>query len=208
MEPTSILESVTEHDVVTVKNPFDEPFIAKVARSVVGNRPGAHNAPTGNSSADAFLQGIQAGISRGGHQSVSHVQQNLSFQPQQILRLPGDVARVVVNQMVREYMQRQSRKIKTQTKAKNVAMLMADPQAYMEVEKLIVQGSESMLSDLSVETVEQRLDRQLKELNQIPETNDLKVEDEQAFPTESGDSGAGVKEASASGRAGSARSKG
>lgn len=185
MEPTSILENITEHDVVTVKNPFDELFEAKIARSVITRRPNNYTPPTGNSAADAFTQNIQNGISAGGHQSMAHVQQKLPLQPGQILRLPGDVARVVVNQIVREYMQRQSRQQKEKTKAKNVAMLMADPEAYMTVERMVVQHSESMLSDLSVETVEQRLDRQLNDLNKTPETVDkLEAKNEQPFPTE------------------------
>lgn len=185
-ERKSILEGITEHDVVTVKSPFDDPFDVKLARSVTGNRPVASASPTGNPTADSFMGQLNNGIVKGGHDYKVHVQQTITFQPGQVLRLPGDVARVAVNQMVREYMQRVARKQKATTKAKNVAMLMADSTAYMDAEKLIVQHSESLLSSLSVETAEQRLQRQLDELNPQQQTQNVKAEDEQPFPTEPG----------------------
>lgn len=184
MEKKSILEDITEHDVVEVKNPFNEVFKVKVARSVVAPAR-QQNVQTGHSEADAFMRGIQSGISKGGHTSMVHVQQEIVFNPNQSMRLPGDVARVAVNQMVREYMQRQSRAHKKENKLKSNAILIADPHAYMEVERMIVKNSESMLENMSVESVEERLKRQLDELNGIPEVQDAHTE-EHAFPTETG----------------------
>jgi len=171
MEQKSILEGITEHDVVTVHNPLSDKFVGKVARSVVTRRPGNPQQHTGNSTADAFLNGIQSGIVQGGHQSMAHVQQTIEFKAGQTLRLPGDVARVVVRQIVKEMMQRSKQK-----------KLMADPHAFMECERRVVLNHESMLSNLSVETVEERLQRQLNEMN--PTHNIKAEENEQAFPTE------------------------
>lgn len=185
MEQKSILENTTEHDVVEVKSPFDDKFTVLVARSVVAPTPRQHNQPTGHQAADAFLQGIQSGISKGGHTSMAHVQQQIVFEPHQSMRLPGDVARVAVNQMVRKYMQDQARYEKKSKGEKTHAMMMADPHAYMEVEKMIVINSESMLTNMSTESVEERLQRQLDELNQKDVAVDA-VQEETAFPTESG----------------------
>lgn len=184
MEQKSILQDITEHDVVEVQNPFDDIFVVKVARSVVA--PHRQNPiQTGNSVADAFVQGLQQSISKGGHSPIAHVQQEISFAPNQSMKLPGDVAKTAVNQMVRELLQRQSRAAKKASGAKNHSMLMADPTAYMEAERTIVKNSRSMLDNMSVETVEQRLQRQLDELNNTQEvTEDAAAEPE--FPTESG----------------------
>lgn len=182
MEQKSILQDITEHDVVEVQNPFDEVFIVRVARSVVAPRQ-QNPVQTGNSVADAFVQGLQQGIARGGHSSIAHVQQEIPFQPNQSMKLPGDVAKTAVNQMVREYLQRQARAAKKASGAKNHSMLMADPTAYMEVERMIVKNSKSMLDSMSVESVEERLKRQLDELNNTQEgTTDAAIEPE--FPTE------------------------
>lgn len=180
MEPKSILENTSEHDVVEVKNPFDEVFVVKIARSVVVS-PSRQNQPTGHQGADAFMQGIQAGITGGGHTSMAHVQQEIKFEAKQSMRLPGDVAKVAVNQMVREYMQRTAREAKKANKEKSHAMMMADPNAYMDVERLIVKNSESMLTNLSVETIEEKLKRQIDDLNGADEVVETPQE-EQAFP--------------------------
>lgn len=185
MEQKSILQDITEHDVVEVQNPFDEVFIVRVARSVV--TPHRQNPiQTGNSVADAFVQGLQQSISKGGHSSIAHVQQEIPFQPKQSMKLPGDVAKTAVNQMVREYLQRRARKVKEQKKLKSQVMLMADPTAYMEVERMIVKNSKSMLDSMSVETVEERLQRQLDELNNTQEGTQDGTESEPEFPTETG----------------------
>ena len=197
MEQKSILEGISEHDVVTVQNPFNERFPAYVARSVVVKSNPQGSQPTGNATADSFMQGIQRGIQAGGHTSRQHVQQTIWFEPNQIMRLPGDVAKVIVNQMVREYLQRQSRKVKTDRKLKTNAILIADHVTYMETEKLIVKNSESMLHNISAETAEQRLQRQLDELNQTPESGSTEVIDEQPFPTENGGGATGSEEAAA-----------
>lgn len=181
MEPKSILESTSEHDVVEVQNPFDEVFVVKIARSVVVPPNSRQNQPTGHSAADAFMQGIQAGIARGGHTSMAHVQQEIKFEAKQSMRLPGDVAKVAVNQMVREYMQRQARSAKKANKEKTHAMMMADPNAYMDVERLVVKNSESMLTNLNVETIEEKLKRQIDDLNGTKEAIEVQQE-EQAFP--------------------------
>lgn len=185
MEQKSILEGIGEHDVVTVQNPFDEPFEGKVSRSVVVKINRNNPQPTGNATADAFISGIQRGIDQGGHESRQHVQQTITFSPRQILRLPGDVAKVIVNQMVRKYLQEQSRMVKNEKGLKTNAILIADTVTYMETEKLIVKNHESMLSNMNIETAEQRLQRQLDDLNPV-ETAAKEVEDEQPFPTENG----------------------
>lgn len=185
MEQKSILENITEHDVVEVQNPFDTEFVVTVARSVV-TPVRRNNQPTGNSNADAFMQGLQRGIENGGHSGMSHVQQRIPFGPHQKMKLPGDVARVAVSQMVREYLQRQARALKEKNKSKSQAMLIADPVAYMEAERKIVLHHESMLSKMSVESVEERLNRQLAELNNTEEGGQDGAEAEPEFPTEAG----------------------
>lgn len=185
MEQKTILEGITEHDVVTVHNPLSTPFDAKVARSVVAPRHNINNQPTGNGAADAFMQGLQGGIARGGHQSISHVQQTITLKPGQTLRLPGDVALVVVRQLVKEMMQRQ--------KAKK---LMADPHMFMEYERKVVLNHESMLSNLNIETAQERLNRQLEELNSTPQATNEVAKDEQPFPTEQHNSTGGDTAAS------------
>lgn len=188
-EKKSILEDITEHDVVEVQNPFDEIFVVKIARSVVAPARPVQNNPTGHRDADSFMQGIQAGIAKGGHTSMAHVQQEIPFNPRQSMKLPGDVARVAVNQMVREYMQRESRAHKKENKLKMHPILIADPHAFMQVERLIVKNSKSMLENMSIENVEERLKRQLDELNSTPEVQDAHTE-ELAFPTEAGNASA------------------
>lgn len=180
-EQKSILDNTSEHDVVEVQNPFDEEFIVKVARSVVVTPSTRPNQPTGHQGADAFMQGIQAGIAKGGHTPMAHVQQEIPFGPKQSMKLPGDVAKVAVNQMVRKYMQDQARAAKKANKEKNHAMMMADPTAYMEVERLIVKNSQSMLTNLSVESIEDKLKRQIDDLNGDSGTVE-DVQEEQAFP--------------------------
>lgn len=174
MQQKSILENVSEHDVVTVHNPLDTVFVGKVARSVVApSRP--QLTQTGNPNADAYIAGIQQAIGKGGHTSMQHVQQSIEFKPGQTMRLPGEAAVVIVRQIVKEIMQREK-----------ASKRMADPVAIMEYEKRVVLDHASMLSNLSVETAEQRLQRQLNELNPVTETKDVGT-DEQAFPTEQGD---------------------
>src|SRR5688572_3901001 len=105
MEQKSILEGITEHDVVTVHNPLSDAFEVTIARTVtVPNRPQAM--ATGNAAADAFVNGLQNSIASGGHLPQAHVQQKIKFEAGQTLRLPGDVARVAVRQIVKEMMQR------------------------------------------------------------------------------------------------------
>jgi hypothetical protein len=179
MEQKSILDSVSEHDVVTVFNPLSDAFIGKVARSVVSSAA-RQSVQTGNGEADAFVQGLNRGISNGGHLSMAHVQQQVVLKPGQSVRMPGDIARVIVRQLVKEMMQREGAKRQ-----------MADPATFMEYEQRVVLNHENMLSNLSLESVEERLQRQLDDLNKIPEVA-KDVENEQAFPTEqpSSDTGA------------------
>jgi len=169
MEPRSILAGVNEHDVVTVHNPLDTEFTGRVARSVVTRAQSSPQHQTGNSQADAFLSQIKPD----GPGSVAHVQQQIVLQPGQTMRMPGDVARVVVRQLVKELMQRKGAKKR-----------MADPMAVMQFEKEVVLDHQNMLENMSVESAEQRLTRQLDELNDTPQGAEKVAASEPAFPTE------------------------
>lgn len=177
MEPKSILEHIGEHDVVTVHNPMSDDFTWPVATSVVA-RPNRSANQTGNSGADAFMSGLNSGIDAGGHVSMMHTSYPIEVKSGQTMRMPGDIAKVFVRHLVKEMMQRMGDKKR-----------MADPHAVMEYERKVVLNHKSMLDNLSLETAEEKVTRQLAELNATDKV-EVEQESEQAFPEIGADTGA------------------
>lgn len=166
-----LLAKVTEYDVVEIHNPLTDDFVGKVARTYAHRK----NDPVYAHAKQQY--GID--LNNPQHTSKKHVQQTITIPSGKSLKLPGDVAKVIINQLVKEMMQREGFKRQ-----------MADPDARRTFEERVVVNKEKLDFSDDIETAEEKLDRQIRELNEEPE----KVEetDEEAFPgtREEADSGA------------------
>lgn len=162
MEQKSILQNVNELDIIEVHNPLSEDFTGEVARSVV---------VASNSQVISEKYGIAKNPL---HQPQQHVVQKVVIKSGQTLRLPGDVAKVVVDQLVRKIMMKEGN-----------TKLMADAHAFMEVERRVVINHSKVYGNEETSSVENRLQQQIDDLNQT-KTIEEKTDELTAFPSEQG----------------------
>ena len=95
----TLVSGLTEYDIVEVFNPLRDDFTATVARSY------AHNAPDPTYQHARSQYNVE--LKNNAHSGKKHVKQTITLPSGKSLKMPGDVARVVVTQLVKEIMQRE-----------------------------------------------------------------------------------------------------
>jgi len=164
--PVSLLARISEFDVVEVFNPMSKDFTATVAHSVVDNNPPP-------AQGEEHLRRVY-GISMDSKKpALRHVKQQITIQSGKSLRMMGDAARVVVMQLIKKMMIFEGKKKQ-----------MADPGLRLEYENRVIMNSEKYAANEPIKSVEERLAKQLEELNRPEGVKEAdEVEHEQAFPT-------------------------
>lgn len=171
-EPQSLLVNLRQHHVVEVHNPLSDDFTWPVARSVVHLDP---------QDKDPHLDALR--LRNDSHPTMKHVQQKITIPSGKNMKLPGDVAQVVVKHLVDEILSREGQK-------SNIG----DPTLRRTKEEDVIQNTEDLVSRMSTQTVEEQLEQQIKDLNRedptpevdpsLPSTNteNLPVVDQGAKP--------------------------
>lgn len=161
----SSLDGFGESMVVEIFNPLSQAFRAKFARSVTGGAP--------FSDQDKWVA-EKGGVDVRKDSATQHVSQYYIIPAGQSRKLPGDIAQVVVRQMVTYIIQATGQKSKV-----------ADPFTRQQVEKDIIINTKTMIDYANQEPMDKKIDRQIDELNNPDSTKDVKeLVEEKAFPTE------------------------
>jgi len=180
-EPKSLLANVGEFDVVAVHNPLSTDFTGKVARSIPA---ASRRTAIDNYAREKY--GIE--LVNQDRTAMEHVQQTITIPSGGTIKMPGTVAQVIVRQLIKEMMQREGARRE-----------MSNPQVRQDYEKRVIVNQESMLQDLTTETAEERLQRQLDEMNredgredEFPEAKQVRAEtDGQSVKADEDSSGHG-----------------
>lgn len=159
----ALLEGLGESVVVEVFNPLKVPFRAKFARSLP-------QAPQLSEQEKKISQQIGASLSKDQGQGQSHATSYIILQPGETKKLPGNVAQVVVRQMVTYIIQQRGNR-----------GLVSDPKLRRDVEKELVINYRSMIQTQTL-TPEEKFQAQLDELNNPGGVDTAAVEEEVAFP--------------------------
>lgn len=162
------LDGIGADYVVEVYNPLHLPFRAKFARSVV-QPPRLHP-----DQAEHLRKMANLGVPVSKETPQAHQSTYLILQPGGTLKLPGDVAQVVVRQLVNEILQRTGKK-----------KGLADAFARQQVEQDIIQNYTAIIQATQTSDPQDSFDRQLQELNmpQSKATQTVEHEPEPAFPS-------------------------
>lgn len=160
--PKPVLEGASELEYVEVHNPLPMDFIAQVAMTRPVNAPVRIVQTPGletvvqNESDLARVYGL-AGFKNADHTGKANIINQVVLPAGKTVRLLGNVAQVVVNQLVNEIMQRNKQQL-----------LLADPHARHEVEVLVVQrrGSVSEYMNSTPLTVAQQAQVAIEESNE------------------------------------------
>ncbi len=157
-EPKSLLSNLRGHHVVLVHNPLtDVPekglkgdFTWQTARSVI---------QLDERSRDPHIDKL--GLRNDSHPTQKHVVRPITIPSGTSMRLPGDVAQVLVKHLVDEMMQREGQK-----------QQMADPVLRREYEERVILNVNDLVHQLSTQTIEEQLDQQIADLNREEPRNE------------------------------------
>lgn len=160
---SSLLDSATEFEYVTIFNPLSDDFAVAVAQDIPTNMPfevrqdtsGRTSAITKDEASARQVYGLN--LKNPDFQSKRHVVNQAIIPAGKTLNLRGNEAKVAVRQLVNEILQRQGQK-----------RLMADPNVRREVELMVVKdrGSMQSLMDKNIQTVQQQMDAALTKSNE------------------------------------------
>lgn len=154
--------------IVAVFNPLSVPFRAKFARSVTQSPQ--------MSQQDRRMAELGVPVSKDGAPQA-HMSQYLVIEAGQTINLPGDVAQVVVRQLVNTILMRRN--------AGTKSYMLADPKARQDVEQEVIVNFNSVVQE-QTHSSEEIFEQQLKELNTPNGAQTLKERAiEPEFPTES-----------------------
>lgn len=161
-----ILEGLGESVIVEIFNPLSDTFRAKFSRSL----PQAPNLSEQDRRV-AEIGGIDVRKDGGavGHTSAQYIE----IPAGKTLKLPGDIAQIVVRQMTTYIIQQRGNK-----------SLVSDPAKRREVEEEVIVNYKSVLQN-QVLKPEEQFQKQLDEINNPESMDNIKeVVAEQSFPTE------------------------
>lgn len=175
--PDPLLWYATENDVVEVYNPLSEDFIGLVGQTQSVNRP-FEIRKTPQTSGITKEEGDVAknyglSLKNNDHPAAANFATKLTLKAGSTTSLLGGVAKVIVNQLVTEIMQRERNSLK-----------MADPTARLEVERRVVR-SQAAVQDYLPSSFKTEQEQVHEAINNVNEQNN----EQQPFPTETGEAG-------------------
>lgn len=165
------LKKIGEFDVVTVHNPLSDDWTGKVARSVPAVLA---EGPVEQIAREKY--GVT--LTNPNSSTLKHVNQTVSIKSGQSLRIPGPLARVLVTQLVKEMMQREG-------KVRGIA----NPDVFQKYVDRVVVDQSSMLGEVSSESIEDKLQKELDDLNKDDQHEEAFPDAEQAPESDSSDGG-------------------
>lgn len=165
-----MLEGLGQDYVVKVFNPLSQAFRAKFARSIVGS-------PHMNAIEMRHQQKMQElgiPVTKDGGSGLQHVVDYQVIPAGATINLPGDIAQVVVRQLVNTILQLRN--------AGTNSNQLADPYARQQTEKEVVINYKSIMETLNDENPADVIRDRIAELNNPDGANIEEQIDEQAFP--------------------------
>lgn len=141
-------------------NPLSDDFTWQVARSVVHFDQRYE---------DKTISALN--MRNDSHPTMNHVTQKITIPAGATMKLPGDVAQVLVKHLVDEIMNREGHK-----------QTIGDPHRRREVEERILLNINDLRNKISTQSITEQLEQQIRDLNQEEAVAEEQTTDEQAFP--------------------------
>lgn len=138
--PAPLLEGASEYEYIEILNPLSVEFIGQFGLSKAANTPikitTSREAPGVTKNEEDVRRNYGLDLNNPDHRGTVHIINKVNIQAGKTIRLLGNEAQVVVNQLVTEIMQRNGDRL-----------LLADPFARNQVEKTIIM-SRGYLQDI------------------------------------------------------------
>jgi hypothetical protein len=153
---TSLLTNLRSHHVVKVFNPLSRDFTGQVARSV---------SEVDTRYVDKTIESLR--LRNDSHPVMKHVTQTITLPQGKSMNLPGDVAQVIVYQLVNEIMGLRGHKA-----------TISDPDLRRGVEEEVILNTEDLRMQVSTLNIEDQLNKQIENLNRESISNERVAENE------------------------------